>query len=172
MQTAYNQWDTGGRSCSPESANAVVRAIVSNIIDPFKAGHLNVKFLVIVGGDDIVPFPRVPDNTTTANESGYVATIGYPKNALGNAVPTNNELVGTAASSYMQTDDPWSAFNPAPLLTAPLYLPQWATGRLVETPAQIVGALARYGTGVINPTTQLTAGYGFLADSSGRSPSH
>jgi hypothetical protein len=114
VQSAYNAWDTQGHSCLPDFANAVVKAIETNVIDPFRATHGNVKFLVIVGGDDIIPFPRVPDLTTTSNERDYVGTIGYP-----NSVPKNNELVGTAVASFMQTDAVWTAFDPAPFLLAP-----------------------------------------------------
>ena len=160
VQAAYDAWDAS--PCAPENANGVVRAIISNVVDPFRSTHPNVKFLVIGGSDDIVPFPRVVDNTIQANEASYRSVLSTV-----NGVQVNNQLVGTAASAYMQTDDVWSAFNPTPFLGGQLYLPQWATGRLVETPAQIDHQLATYnGTGgVINPTTQLSVGYGFLADS-------
>ena len=155
VQTAYANWNANPGD--PALANAVVAAI-NNVVDlqvrqqPNGAG---LKYLVLVGGDQVIPFARLGDFTALANESGYAATFG-----------TNTDLFATLRLGNFLSDDPYGDVNPVPYLNRQLYVPELAVGRLVETPAQIIGAIGRFVSfsGQLDPQTALTTGYDFLTD--------
>ena len=67
-QSQYTAWDAN--PCDNDAANAVANAI-ANQIATLKASHASLKYVVFVGGDDQVPFFRVPDLSRIANESGF-----------------------------------------------------------------------------------------------------
>ena len=48
----------------------------SGLPRPLLGAGPNVKYIVVVGGDDIVPFARVPDETEIANERTYRESLG------------------------------------------------------------------------------------------------
>jgi hypothetical protein len=139
-------------SCSPAKANAVVRAVGSlldNIVNP------SVKYIVVVGDDAAgVPFGRILDNTSYANERGYASTF------YGNS---NNQYLSSYGLGFLPTDDPLGDVNYSG--EGP-YVPELAVGRLVETPTQIISQINQYITrnGAITPTRALTTGYDFLTD--------
>jgi hypothetical protein len=155
---AYQAWDAD--PYSPELANAVVRAIGA-LVDQIHATHPYLKYLVVVGSDDIVPMARVPDLTQTTNEEGYAAHFSS----------SPNEYYGAFASRDLLSDQPYATTHPVSL-GGPggrvLYVPDLAVGRLVETPDDIVGALTQFQdfTGTLDPTTALTTGYDFLGNGS------
>jgi hypothetical protein len=64
------------------------------------------------------------------------------------------------------SDDPYATTDPIPYLQRQLFVPQLAVGRLVESSAQITGALDRYlaFNGRLAPTSARTSGYDFLQD--------
>ena len=141
-------------SCSPAKANNVVRA-VGNLLDNPLIVRPSVKYIVVVGDDAAgIPFGRVLDNTAYANERGYASTF------YGN---TNNQYLSSYGLGFLPTDDPLGDVNYSG--EGP-YVPELAVGRLVETPAQIIGQLSQYITrnGAIAPTRALTTGYDFLSD--------
>ncbi len=49
-----------------------------------------------------------------------------------------------------------------------MFVPDVALGRLIETPAEVVGQVDRYiaANGILDPTTADIAGYDFLRDGS------
>jgi ABC-type transport system substrate-binding protein len=154
VASAYGAWDAN--PCSPELANAVVSGI-GTLIDNVRATHPSLKYVVMVGSDDIVPMGRVPDNTRIANERSYSSEFaGGP----------NNEYYGSLYARNVLSDQPYADVDPIPFLDRQLYVPDLAVGRLVETPTQIVNALTQFQSfgGVLNPTTALTSGYDFLTD--------
>ena len=144
-------------SCSPTKANDVVRAIGALLDNP-QIVVPSVKYIVVVGDDTGIPFGRVLDNSSYANERGYASTfLGGP----------NNEYLSTYALGYLPTDDPLGDVNyPG---QGP-YVPELAVGRLVETPNQILNQITQYinRNGAINPTRALTTGYDFLSDGASR----
>ena len=116
----------------------------------------SVKHIVVVGDDTVLPFGRILDNTSYANERGYASTF------FGTS---NNQYLSTYALGLLPTDDPLADVNYAG--QGP-YVPELALGRLVETPAQIISQVDQYVTrnGAIAPTRALTTGYDFLKDGS------
>jgi hypothetical protein len=145
-------------SCSPAKANDVVRA-VGNLLDNPQIVTPSVKYIVVVGDDAAgIPFGRVPDNTSYANERGYASTF------FGT---TNNQYLSSYGLGFLPTDDPLGDVNYSG--TGP-YVPELAVGRLVETPSQITSQISQYVTrnGAISPTRSLTTGYDFLSDGATR----
>ncbi len=143
VQTAYTAWDAN--PCNPALANDVVTGIGS-VIDSIRAARPTLKYVVMVGADDIVPMARVPDNTQIANERGYSSMF---------AGGANNEYYGSLYARTLLSDQPYADIDPIALLDRQIYVPDLSLGRLVETPQQIVAAATRFQTfgGVLNPTT-------------------
>ncbi len=155
VQTAYNAWDAA--SCSPAKANQVVTAI-NAYIDGIRATNSTLKYLVIAGGDQVVPMGRVPDRVDLDNESSFA-----PEQVLNGK---DNALSGSLRGAFLLSDDPYGDLNPAPWLDSSLYVPDVAIGRLVETPADITKAVDQFvaSSGVRAPTAAYTAGYDFNSD--------
>ena len=154
VASAYAAWNADPGD--PDKANAVVRAI-NAVVDSLRAqaNGAGIKYLVLVGGDRALPFARLEDYVTISNEADYAQSVG-----------TNNELSAALASGRMLSDDPYAATRPIPYLNRQLFVPDLAVGRLVESPDEIVAALARYRTfgGRLDPATGRAAGYDFLQD--------
>ena len=158
VQTAYDAWNLNPGS--PAAANGVVAAINAVIDSQIRAqpNGAGLKYLVIVGGDQVIPFARLDDFTVTAgNEMGYASTFAI-----------NTDLFSTLNAGQMLSDDPYGDVNPVPYLNRQLYIPELSVGRLIETPAEIVDTLNRFVSpavsGHLDPTTSLTTGYDFLFD--------
>jgi hypothetical protein len=149
-------WDAN--PCSPQKANDVVREI-GQLIDSIEPANLRYK--VIVGGDDQIPFGRVPDETLIANESTYTQTLAGP----------NNQYKGAFGNGFLLTDDVWAEESPPQLFGHQLFVPDQAVGRVLETPGDITGMidafLAPSVDGAITPKRSLTTGYDFLTDGAG-----
>jgi hypothetical protein len=150
ISNALNTWY--GNQCSPGASNDVVRAI-GKYLDTLPTTY---KYVVLVGGYDVVPPGLVLDNTSYVNERDYASTF-YGA--------TNNQFLSAYALGYLPTDDPYGDTS-YPGTGA--YVPDVAVGRLVETPNQIMGQIDKYTSpavnGAINPTTALVTGYDFLSD--------
>ena len=150
----YDAWN----ACpsDPNRANDVVRGI-GGLLDGIRQQRPTLKYVVLLGGDDVVPHARLGDFTTVANEFGYADTF-----------PTATALFGSAYNSQVLSDDPYADVDPIPYLDRQLHLPDLVPGRLVETPQQIADALARFvapaTAGRLNPQTALTTGYDFISD--------
>ena len=156
VQTAYNAWDAS--SCSPAMANRVVTAINAYLDGIRGTNNTTLKYLVIAGGDQVVPMGRVPDRIDLDNESSFA-----PEQVLNGK---DNALSGSLRGGFLLSDDPYGDLNPAPWLDSTLYVPDVAIGRLVETPADITKAVDQFvaSGGVRAPTAAYTAGYDFNAD--------
>ena len=152
VRAAYTAWNL--EPCSSTRANAVVRAI-TDVVRTIRNARPSVRNLVILGTDKALPFARLDDLTTIANEADYASTF-----------PRDDELYGALFEHRVLSDDPYSTTDPIPYLQRQLFVPQLAVGRLVETPAQITGALDRFLAfdGILAPTSARTSGYDFLKD--------
>ncbi|MFN8485560.1 MAG: C25 family cysteine peptidase [Anaerolineae bacterium] len=130
--TAYAAW-----VAQPTSANAnAVAAAVGGVVQGVLQQYTNTKFLVIVGGDTIVPFYRTPDETST-REGRYRATTPLaPSGAISTTVSTALD------DNFTLTDDYYASRQPTYLPQGGVfYAPSLAVGRLVETPADIRTAI-------------------------------
>ncbi len=120
-----------------EPAQQVAEAI-HGVIDDARADHPTIAYVVIIGGDHIIPFYRIEDQSATGwRESDYAAATLAPGTTVYEALSAGNFL----------TDDCYTDQQPTPI-TAPgwasaagLCQPELPTGRLVETPAEIAAAI-------------------------------
>jgi Tol biopolymer transport system component len=158
VAAAYAAWNANPGD--PAAANGVVQAINTMIDSKIRSqpNGAGVKYLVIVGGDQVIPFARLDDFTVAAgNETGYAANF-----------PSTSDLFSALNAGQMLSDDPYGDTNPVPYLTRQLYIPELAVGRLVETPADIVRTLNNFVStavgGHLDPSSSLTTGYDFLND--------
>ena len=150
---AYGAWDAS--PCSVSAANTVASDINQTVLS-IEAANPTVRNIVIVGADDSIPMARIPDQTTSDNESSY----GQAEFA-----GINDQLSAALSQGYFLSDDPYG--SPSPLLVGgqELYTPSLAVGRLVETPTEIMNSLDRYvnSGGVLNAKSALSTGYDFLS---------
>lgn len=139
-----------GSTCSPGASNDVVRAL-GRYLDTVTSAY---KYVVIVGGYDVLPPGLVLDNTSYVNERQYASTF---------LSGTDNQYLSAYALGYLPTDDPYGDTSYS---GTGAYIPEAAVGRLVETPAQITAQVDQYVTrgGAVDPTSALVTGYDFLSD--------
>jgi uncharacterized protein YjbI with pentapeptide repeats len=154
VRAAYQAWD--GAPCDPATANGVVGAVV-DVIDRYRDGR-DVRHIVLVGGDDVVPFARTPDRTQIANERSYASTFADGEDALWAAF----------ATAHLLTDDPYGDTDPYRFGDRALFVVDAAVGRLVEAPAEIARAMDDLvaAGGLLDVETGMVAGYDFLIDGS------
>jgi hypothetical protein len=155
VQAAYQAWQSASDQCAPALRNAVVTAI-NQYVDKIRAGADNLRFITIVGGDEVIPYGLVPDRSALSNEALFASEL-----ALGG---NNNSLSEALSLGYMPTDNPYCDVAPVSFGATPLYTPQLACGRLVETPADISAAISAYeqSGGVRTPNASLAAGYDWM----------
>jgi hypothetical protein len=146
-----------GKRCNPHESNDVVRE-VGELIDGIIASLPSdtVRNIVLVGGDEMVPFARIPDGTTISNERSHGLTF-----------EGNNETIGALLAGYYFSDDPYGSDAGILVNNHELFVPRRAVGRLVETPVDIAGALFNFRDydGLLDPSSGATVtGYDFLSD--------
>jgi hypothetical protein len=100
VQSAYSTWNVN--PCTVSSANGVVAAI-SKLVDTIRSAHPSITSVVIVGADNQIPFGRIVDGATTANERDY---------GEGTFAGENNVLANTLEQGYYFSDDPYTATQP------------------------------------------------------------
>jgi hypothetical protein len=132
----------------------------------------HVEHIVLVGADPIIPFLRVPDQTAIANEGDYAE---YMRQEFGLDVIDPSTPLG-AALKYrtLLTDNIYGADRSYRFGSFPLFIPNRAVGRLVETPTDIVAYLQTYSDSLMFPSPlkidaadeddAFIAGYDFVTD--------
>lgn len=102
----------------------------------------NLRNVVLVGGDDVLPFFRIPDLATIANEADYAAYLAT-RDASGVIEPAS-PLGAALRSRMLLTDNPYGTARPYRFYGYPFSIPRLAVGRLVETPENIARYLDNY----------------------------
>ncbi len=155
LASALSAWDAD--PCSVSAPQAAAKAITSTI-DRVSAGLSQLRHIVIVGNDDVMPQVRVPDTATYANEAKYA------DDAAINAKDT--PLSGALRKGYILSDDPYGDFDPEAAKGGLRYVPDVGLGRLVETPSDVVGQLDQYAStnGRLSLGNAYVSGYDFLKD--------
>jgi hypothetical protein len=177
LKTLYQEWDNNADQ--PLYANEVAQQIWYMIDALITQKFPSIEYLVIVGGDNIIPFYRVPDETTLTNESTY---FQQQRDNQGSLFANNTPLRGSLFYNFIQTDNFYADRQPTPWRGRALYIPDLAIGRLVEHPADInryltttnndllsvllelVGSLLSALTTSSNPGSAFVSGYDFLDD--------
>jgi uncharacterized protein YjbI with pentapeptide repeats len=151
----YQAWDDD--PCSVANANAVVNEI-NLAVDSLRPHLADLRHIVLVGSDEILPQARIPDLTRLSNQRDYTDSVqfGGQDNAVSRAFLESNIL----------SDEPYGDFDPQPWLSGKLYVADVGLGRLVERPEDIALAVDRFAAagGVLAPSTSYVSGYDFLKD--------
>jgi parallel beta-helix repeat protein len=151
IDDTYNLWSEN--PLNPVYANLVAGSIRA-WLDVNRAAYPNLEYLVIVGGDGIVPFWRVPDEVPLAHEGTY-----NPYLAAGS--PTGAAL----GERYYFTDDYYGGFSFIPWRGRGLVFPDYGIGRLVEMPGEMMAAIDAFiASPALEAATALVTGYEFMID--------
>ena len=150
---ALNQQADANKAC-PYAKNLVAQAI-RDVVNSFRDTAGTLKYVVIAGGDSVIPFFRYADAAGIGPESDYV--------------PPALDTSASQASlrrNYVLGQDAYGALDDLTLKGAVIPVPDVAVGRLVETPDEIQGAVNEFlglTDGVLpSPTSSLVTGYDFL----------
>ena len=143
------------RPSCPYAKNLVAGA-VKRIVSAYRASN-PVRYVVLVGGDSVLPFFRYPDPSLLGPETLYSPPV------LDSSASQASLRLG-----YVLDQDGYGSTSSVSLHGNAFPVPGLAVGRLVETPAEIGGLLDAYlglaGGTVPTPTTSLVTGYDFLQD--------
>ncbi len=157
---AFAAWDAN--PCSPELANAVVGKINEVVDDVVEQGNglPELRSVVVVGPDEVIPQARIADSTAIGNESEYADDATLDRN--GDGAPDDSAVSAAFRFGYTLSDDPYGDFDP----TEFSFAPDVALGRLVETPTQIEAQVQSYldSDGYVAPQRSFVTGYDFLSD--------
>lgn len=133
VAAAYAAWDDHPGSW--QKANDVAAAIKS-LIDQYTTSYPRLRYLVLVGGDDMIPFYRVMDqNETYWQEDSYAGFL--PGGTVHDALAADRLLT----DDYYADHTPLVPDSPFWLDGHSLYLPDFAIGRLVETADDILAVI-------------------------------
>ena len=136
-------------------AKNLVASEIKSIVDAYRATNPLLRYVVIVGSDDAIPFFRYPDQTLLGEESGYVPPVS-----------SNSASEASLRGDFVLSQDAYGAATQISLGVSEFPIPGAAVGRLVETPAEIAGMIDAYvaANGSVSPSSSLVTGYDFLQD--------
>ncbi len=141
----------------PFAKNLVAAAIKDIIAGYREQAGSSLEYILIVGGDEVVPFARIPDDALVANEQNY-----YPP------VLDNTPSQASLRLGYILTQDVYGSALDLSLNNSHFPVPELAVGRLVETATDMSAVLDAFldhtANGVVQPQTSLVTGYDFLYD--------
>jgi len=160
VSAAYADWTASPTTLlDNDRANAVAGSI-RNLILSYLSTTPQIKHLVIVGDDRIIPFRRVPDRTADA-------LVHEPTYAL--SLMVNTTAWSALHENFTLTDNYYADLAPTTWAGGEFYLPDYSIGRLIETPDEIDGLIDSYLAAdgyVVNRA--LVTGYQFVQDSAER----
>ncbi len=147
-------------------AKNLVASAIKDVVTAYRTANPGLKYIVLVGGDNVIPFFRYPDQNGLGPESNYI--------------PPVDPLTASEASlqsDYVLGQDDYGASIDLSLGNYSFPVPDLAVGRLVETASEATGILNAYlnhtTAGVVAPNdgngsatnySSLVTGYDFLAD--------
>jgi CSLREA domain-containing protein len=146
---AWNTW-RGKPDCAA-LANVMSDA-VRELIASFQT-RSPLEYLVLIGSDHVIPMRRVPDRAEVKREGDYDPPLKGSSEA---------SLIG----NWFLTDDFYGTTYPIARFDHDLYVPELATGRLVESVEDITAYIRAYReiSGVAQPKRALASGYTFNSD--------
>ncbi len=151
---AANQQADANTAC-PYAKNLVANSI-KRVVERYRADN-PLRYLVLVGNDEVIPFYRYPDEALLAAEQNFVP-------------PVRDDTASQASLrlSYVLGQDEYGSTLDIARGPSALPIPDLAVGRLVETPDEIVTVVDAYlatPNGVApTPASALVTGYDFLFD--------
>ena len=139
----------------PYGKNVVAESIKA-IVDAYR-GVNPLEYVVIVGGDNMIPFFRYPDNALLGPESDYFPPV----------LDVTSSQAGLRLN-FVLSQDGYGASEFLSLNGTELPVPDLAVGRLVETPTDMLKQLDAYFMTVNGvapaPEAALVTGYDFMDD--------
>ena len=139
----------------PFAKNLLAEAI-KDVVDSYRANNPGLRYVTIVGGDNVIPFFRSPDESLLGQESGYFPPVG-----------STTASESSLRLDYVLSQDAYGSKTGISLRSSTFPVPDLAVGRLVETAAEATGMLDAYlsdSDGVFAPSSSLVTGYDFLED--------
>ena len=166
VASAYTTWIADSTSLlDNDNANAVAAAVRNRLL-AFADNAPDLSYVVIVGDDRMIPYRRVFDQVPqTAQNAESIEPFYAPD------VEENGTVRAALAANMILTDDflvdrEASEWQDRQQNSYALYLPDYATSRLVETPDEIIAFIDNYlaGNQQINTSRVLVTGYDFVQD--------
>src|SRR5262249_15604789 len=115
----YSAWDSSAENRrNPLQANELAQQIWYVIDRAVTSYYTSTTDIVLVGGDEIIPFYRVPDEVPLATENSYYDTL-HNSGAIANDSP----LAGSLFYHFIQTDNFYVDRSPTPWRGRALYIP-------------------------------------------------
>jgi hypothetical protein len=153
VATSYAAWTANSESLlDVQKANDVASAI-RNLILAYRLTAPSLEYLVIVGDDRVIPFRRITDYTGK-RENQYAANITI-----------STTQWAAAQAETILADDYYADVLPTTWTLGELYLPDYAVGRLVETPQEIMAFVDAFlASGGAVGRDALVTGYAFVDD--------
>jgi uncharacterized protein (UPF0248 family) len=157
----YQDWDL--QPYNVDAANQVT-AQIKTIIQNELSLYPSIKYVVLVGNDDGIPYHRVIDVTIVSNERAYL---------MSSFLKPGSPIFHSISEGYYLTEDYYVDANPVSWQGRYLYIPDLTISRLVESPAEIRRAIAAFvaSNGAVDPQTALVTAYDFFKDA-GRAVEH
>jgi len=166
VEAAYADWDAAPNH--PARANEVAVAIKALIHDVIQ-DYPTIRYVVIVGGDAIIPFYRIPIRPYGPGSTLGWATEKSYLDAIGGDWDKDTPTVAALKNNLTLTDDFYGSDDGIPFHNHRLYIPNRPVGRLVETPEEIGTVVQAFldADGVSQPEQALAVGGDFIADAAG-----
>ena len=150
---ALNAQADANAAC-PFAKNLVAEAI-RDVVNSFRDTNGTLKYVVIAGGDSVIPFFRYADSSGLGPESDFVPPASDPTASQ-----------ASLRRNYVLGQDAYGAKSDLTIKGSVLPVPDLAVGRLVETQDEIAGMidtfLALPSGNLPRPTSSLVTGYDFL----------
>jgi len=155
VAAAYAAWTASASTLADNAlANGVADAIRGLTLSLFASGP-NIEYLVIVGDDRVIPFRRIGEGNLSQLESKYALSLGI-----------TSTVAAALAQDKILTDDYYTDKEPSQWKGNELYIPDYASGRLIETPAEIIGVIDTFLAGQETKLERaLVSGWDFVQDS-------
>ncbi len=153
VAAAYAQADANPQC--PVAQN-ILAGTIKDIISSYRAVN-PLQYVVLVGGDNVIPFFRHADHALLGNEKNYIPPV-----------LNNSASQASLKSGYFLSQDDYGSSIGISSKIGTLPIIDLAVGRLVETASDSLAVLDAYlGTadGVLpSPDSVLVTGYDFLQD--------
>lgn len=170
VAAAYGAWTANATTLADNDlANAVIAAVRNRVLS-FVDNAPDLNHVIIVGDDRIIPFRRVLDRVApTGQNADSIEEVYAPD------VVENGTVRAALAANMILTDDYLVDKEPSQWQDQQknqyeLYIPDYAVGRLIETPDEIVAFIDNFlgGDKTISTNRVLVTGYDFVQDSADR----
>ncbi|MEU1971523.1 hypothetical protein ABZ477_07695 [Microbacterium sp. NPDC019599] len=158
--------------CSMAARGALTSAINRFVSQAIEGHRDQVASVVVVGGDDVLPFAPVAQNTAQFTEASHAGELRLLSPLAGGSCPDGvaagapdpceTPLSAAARGSFILSDDPYGLATAYRTAGGHLYVPSVALGRIVGDETEIAAVVSRFidSQGVLAADSTATAGYG------------